>query len=336
MFLLTPFLATVLPALIAAGGSMIGRHQAKRDIAKQNAYNSPGQQIARLNKAGLPMASSVDMRANQQSALPETSGEGIGRGLSSYVTTQTQLQQLNIAKEQERLLKAEADLKIAEKDYLLQGIGEDQNPTNLSGGLKAERGIKVASEKGQQIANKILEHTEANTPYRLNQENQKIDSEIANIQRTTQLTEKHITGADIQNDINAIIAKYQDRMSNETLTKLRGEISLLNENITGKELDNSFARIRNLIQDVTKFSQMDSINTESFIKSLSYDRYKEEFKNYKEYQEFVETLQARLRDGAPFSPIGDLKALIALVYTSITGLTGAADMNSSTILNHIK
>jgi len=126
--------------LLGFGLSQLERAQSRGDIARQNAYNSPLQQIARLREAGLPNAALLNgTQAGNQSALPQTN-----KSLGNFITTQTQLKQLEILKAEIRLKNAEADESQARRDWLLSGRGEDRAGTNLTSNLRAMQGLSFA------------------------------------------------------------------------------------------------------------------------------------------------------------------------------------------------
>lgn len=101
-------LAALISAGTSIGSSIFNREQSKRDIDRQNAYNSPIQQVARLKEAGLPMAALTDGHAGSQSALPQTSGQGIKDALGSFITTQLQKKQIELMEAQIRKTNEEA------------------------------------------------------------------------------------------------------------------------------------------------------------------------------------------------------------------------------------
>lgn len=103
-------LAVILPSLIQAAGG-IGQHFANRNaINRQNRYNSPVEQVARLREAGLPL-SSLDgtAQAGNQSGLP--GGEGIaeaGQNLGNFMQTAVQKKQLELMDAQIKAVGAQA------------------------------------------------------------------------------------------------------------------------------------------------------------------------------------------------------------------------------------
>lgn len=338
IFLLTPFLTALLPGLIGAAGSIFSRAQSRGDIARQNAYNSPAQQLKRLREAGLPNAAALNQQASQQSSLPQTSGEGLGRNLGSFISTQTQLQQLAILKEEARLKGADADLKEAEREYLLSHKGEDIAGTNLTNSLKTKQGIEGAELQGKHLANKILGTEAGNIKYKTGQENQRRSVEIANMLHNNRLIGEHIKGAELQNRINNVIAQYQPNMSAQQLNKLILENGLIGQGIEGKKLQNAFDRIRNIIEENTMGAVIMGRGAEAMIKSIAWERAQEEFNNYKEYQKFVDSTQEQIRR-TPWEsvkdPMGTLENIMSFVYTSITGTQGQGT-STGNLLNFIK
>lgn len=317
-------------------GSLIERGQARGDIERQNEYNHPKNQLARLREAGLPMAAMLGATANTQSGIPHQTGSGT-KNIGAYITTQMQLKNLEILKAEIRNKNAEADLKVAEKDWLLSGKGEDRNPTNLTTNLKTSQGLQVASEKGAMLANKIQGYEAAYRPTRLNFERSRSIAEIANIVQHSRLVEKQIHAAELNNRIQKVIADYQPQMSKEQFQKLLKENNLLDETIEGKEKENAILDVKQRVEEATEGAQVKSRTMEAMLKDLTYDRVKEEFENYKQYMEFVQLVQDQIKKGpigALKDPVGTFKSIAAMAYTTVTGLSG--QMGGNSILSFIK
>lgn len=98
-------LTAILPLIFGgiAGGSnlsasIINREQSRGDIDRQNEYNSPINQLARLREAGFPMAAGFQggVTAGSQSALPQTSGAAASNAIAGFISTAVQLKQLKL------------------------------------------------------------------------------------------------------------------------------------------------------------------------------------------------------------------------------------------------
>lgn len=118
MFLILQFL---IPAAIAAAsgvGNFISgaqrRQQQQHDIAEQNKYNSPAEQLKRLREAGLPYGAFESGQAGTQSALPEANAALNNFGsesLTNFMTTHLQLKQIELLDAQIKNTQEEAQGK---------------------------------------------------------------------------------------------------------------------------------------------------------------------------------------------------------------------------------
>lgn len=107
---------SIISALISAGGSLAGsalsRGGSRRAIDRQNEYNKPINQIARLKEAGLPYAAFANTTAGQQSQVqPYTEsglGEGIKGGIERYFMTTMQAKQIELLDAQIKATEAQA------------------------------------------------------------------------------------------------------------------------------------------------------------------------------------------------------------------------------------
>jgi len=329
----------IVPVVGDIAGKMIDRAQSRKDIERQNAYNTPAAQLARLRKAGLPMGAMGGNIANTQSALPQTSGSGIaegGRGIANFITNQTQLQQLEILKEEVRLKRSERKKNEAETTYLLEGAGEDRQGTNLTRNLRTQYGIQAAQEKGAELTNKITEVTAENARTKAALENTEAIQRIGKLIQDRELTSKQIEGAGYENQIKSVIAQYQKGMSDAQLAKLLKENGLLDKSITGKGIENDIQSIRYEIEKATKEANIMKTDAEAAQAMVSYESTKEYFKNYQEYQQWVDLVQDELRKPLNQRSVkGTLKMIQAWAYTTITGITGASP-NGTSFLNFLK
>lgn len=332
----------ILGALPIAGdliGGTIDRMQSRRDIAKQNAYNEPRAQLARLREAGLPMAAMIGGQGGGlQSALPHTSGKSSTGNISNFISSQMQLKQLEILKAEIRSKNSEADLNEAERDVLLGRRGETRRGTNLANSLESRVGIEQAEEKSRGFENVIKETEASNVRTKTTLENNRAVAEIAKILKDTELIDKHIVGAEYENQIGSVIARYRGRMSNAELKKLLKENNLLSENIEGKNIENSINRIRLSIERATEASQILTRDMSAAMSMLTYEKVAAEFQNYNQYHKYVQMVQDQI-DKTMWEKIKDpessLRAMMALAYTTITGISGQSP-GLSTILQGIK
>lgn len=314
-------------AIIGAGTGLIDRFISRGDIARQNAYNSPKEQLSRLREAGLPMAAMTGISAGNQSVIPE---QGNFKGsIAEGMRTSTQMAQIKILKEEARLKASEADLNEARRDFLLSGIGEPIAGTNLTSNLQGEQILQRNQIEGGRIANRISEITARFANQRNLLENTNLVSQIQERLQRSGLIKEEIEGRQIQNKISNVIANYQSRMSHSQWVHLLKQNNLLDEQIyqsaltqEGTSLDNELKRIRNFVEDQTKFSHINMVHTDDLMKQLTWDKIGQEFNDYNEYMEFVRLTRDNLKGRHGLNPIKFVESVLAFAYTSITGLTG--------------
>lgn len=327
---LIPLIAAGIGAGGAIGGAAIHRGQSKQDIANQNAYNHPAQQLARLREAGLPFAAYAQGQSGNQSALPQASDAGLTQGsqsgISNFITTSTQLKQLELLKAEIRQRNAEADLKNAERDWLLSGRGEDKAGTNLTNNLRTQQEFSKAQATGAQLANKIQDAVARNTPTRLMLENTKLISDIEKTLSDKDLIKEHTKGAELENKIKRVLAAYQPSMSNAQLERLLKSNQLLDLNIEGTRLDNALSTIRNRIAAATEFDTIRMTKVGLLSAVQNYEVAKEYFNTYQQYQMFVRRVQDAFANEKDLSFGERWKAILAGIYTSIMGNQGSGNL----------
>lgn len=320
-------LAAILPGIIGAAGSLIGRAQSRGDIARQNAYNHPAAQVARLREAGLPMSALTGESAGNQAANPITSGEGVGK-IGSYVANQQMQKQMELLDQEIRVKKSEADVNEATTQYWLSQQGKDPSGSNLTNKLRMEQDIQLGTLTGQGFSNRILGLTADNTETRQNLENSKLAQELAAMGI-------HMHGSMIDNKIKQMSLKYQEGMSQLQMEKLAKDVGLIDEHIKGAQLDNAIKEVTKQVQQQTMVSQITQGNYSGLMSMLTYDRVGEEFQNYKDYMKFVQSVQDGLRK-TPWeritNPWATIQNIIDLGYTTIAGPSG----QTGSILNTIR
>jgi len=127
-----------LPGLIKAAGQVGSYFIQRGDIARQNRYNSPAQQVKRLREAGLPYAAAGDFK-NEQTNVPDVSGiAGAGESIGGYIQTEIDRKKLGILGEEIKQMRSltrikgnEANFSDAEAQYLLnEGYIRDGDAIN--------------------------------------------------------------------------------------------------------------------------------------------------------------------------------------------------------------
>lgn len=316
-----------IAALVSAGGGLIDRFISRGDIAKQNAYNSPTQQVARLKEAGLPMAALTGGVAGNQSQLPE--GAGFKEAVSKYQSTSMQGKQLEILKAEARLKNAQADESEARRDWLLGQVNDTSlDMSNLTNQLRTSQNLQTSQLQGQSFANTISSFAARNASMKTLLENQTAIQNLARGLQGMGLVNKEIEGKELDNKIKDVVAQYQPGMSLEQFKHLVKSNNLLDVQIEGSNLDNEMKRIKNFIEEQTKHQQIHKIHMDDLQSVLNYERFGAEFKNYKEYQLFVDEVRRQFRGQNGFMSMDSFRALAALAYTTITGLSGSANVGN--------
>lgn len=353
LYLLPPWILATIPSLVQGIGSLFSAKQARswslKDIAAQNAYNSPSAQLSRLREAGLPFASYAQGQTGNQSALPSHES-GIGNaasaaagGISNFISFKTQLQQLEILKAETKVKESEALKNKAEVTYLLEGAGEDRQGTNLTATLRAQQGLAQATEKGAQLGNIVTgaaaKYAEQKEQANLNQtliNNDKLVEEISSIITDRELTGQRLKTEEQETAIKTLLAEYQRDMSDAQLAQLLKNNRLIDANISGKRIENDIQAIKYKIEKATETAQVYKTENEAVISGLHSDSVREQFESYTRYQEFVRLVQDELKKPIWERTIkGNFDALVAWAYTSVTGITGQSQ-GLTNILQTIK
>lgn len=330
------------PAIIAAGASLAagetaragGREQRrwqKEDLDRFYKWNEPSQQLARMRKAGLPMAAltggGVSGGGGSLGGSVPDSGHGKqAEEIGKFSQRAIDLQQVELLKAETRNKNSEADVNEAKRDWFLSQAGNDSsNQTNLISGMKENLKASQLQNFATETANAINNHVRQNTPYRLNQENAKIDAEIARILKQNQLTDKDIKGKDISNAIGEIDLAFKHRMSLAQWKKLLSEKGLIDEKIESEKVNRAISEVERYVKANTAAASIMKAGYEALNEQLSHDRIGEMFRSYKAYQEFVGKAQKLFQaDASNFDPRVFAERLAALAYTMSAEITGGA------------
>lgn len=160
-------IAWFIPMAAAAAGQLASYFISRGDVARQNRYNSPAEQIKRLRKSGLPLAGSRYIQS-QQTSLPDTSGiQGAANTIGSYLGQKKIIQEIknldaNTAKTWADALisdtKGRLDIEISNWLRDSEKIGPNYQPkNNLEKNLIQEQQVKLAELAGRTISNRIAE-----------------------------------------------------------------------------------------------------------------------------------------------------------------------------------
>lgn len=163
-------LVSGIPVVGSIASGMLQRHWATKDVANQNLYNTPKEQVKRLREAGLPLASMFSgSGASVQSDLPRSSEIdptlGTARGIENYfqnrlmkMQLQLQEQALRLGEENIKKTGAEANLAQGEADYWsrLDPMGRE-GATNQFTYLESKKQQQMVREWIDRHKNTIIE-----------------------------------------------------------------------------------------------------------------------------------------------------------------------------------
>lgn len=318
---LIPLLKEAAPYAAQFLGSQIERAQSRGDIARQNAYNSPTQQIARLREAGLPNAALLNggPSTGNQTSLPSTN-----KSLSNYITSQTQLKQLDILKAEIRLKNAQADEADARRDWLLNGYGETIKPTNLTEGLQTGLGIQKGQQVAQGFANAISEATAKNTPYKLSLENQEQEQRIMNAIQSYSTESIKQEGYKLDNAIKEIEKRWTPSMN---AAKLNG--ILLENGI--KVQEQGLKAIQLEIENATKSNIITMSNVNTALAKLGLQQFGTNYEYNKEYQAIASRARQLAKGGMGIREY--LDSVGAWIFTTLSDITGGGKIPNMSLPN---
>lgn len=188
---------------------------------KARLYNSPANQVARLNEAGLPLAANTHIGGGTAVTTPTTSlgTENFAGNLKSSIDTQVSRKQLQIMKDEARIKKSEADIAEGNAKNQLNPSGQFENTNQGTGAMQTIQAQEEAV-KAAQIINKWMPTEKAQNIMKQSKEMDKISQDIKQSISQTRNIEEHFKGILSENKIKSILANYQERMSMNELTNL--------------------------------------------------------------------------------------------------------------------
>lgn len=168
----------LLPAIPVVGNvisSAIQRGQSRRDIERQNEYNSPKNQLARLREAGLPAATMLGgSYVNAQTDLPQVSNLdptlGTAKGIETFMQNRIQKQQIQTMRQEMDLrdatiqkTRAEADVATGFAEWMKlkdNDVSDNSGKTNAARKYSAElkTGVATAAIKDLEVGLKGIEY----------------------------------------------------------------------------------------------------------------------------------------------------------------------------------
>lgn len=147
-----------LPVIGNIASLLLQRSWAKKDLAAQNLYNSPVEQLKRLKEAGLPAAAffsgGVSSQSDQPRAVNVSPDLGTSEVFNKFQLNQIQKLQVQDMEQAVRLKKIQGDMAEAERDFMLtEWFDNMKNPvgTPLFRTLKAKLHENEARAKVEEI-----------------------------------------------------------------------------------------------------------------------------------------------------------------------------------------
>lgn len=188
---------------------------------KARLYNSPANQVARLNEAGLPLAANTHIGGGTAVTTPTTSlgTENFAGNLKSSIDTQVSRKQLQIMKDEARIKKAEADIAEGSRNNQLNPPGKFENTNQGTGAMQTIQAQEEAI-KAAQIINKWMPIEKFQNIMKQGKEIEHIAQNIKQSIAQTKNIEEQFKGILSDNKIKSIVSNYQERMSLQELINI--------------------------------------------------------------------------------------------------------------------
>lgn len=201
-----PAIASAVPVIGSIGAAALQRNWALKDLAAQNAYNSPRAQIARLKEAGLPLATMFGGQGGSTSEQPAATQVdptlGAAKGLDAFFTNRMQTAQLALLSAQTRAQNADADLKAGEaKFYGSLGVSGLTNQEEILGAKKDTAIYESIIKGNEQILSNLETEWKTSNGKRTQEMQGQLDQLLNNIKEQNQRI-----------DINALSAKINEAL----------------------------------------------------------------------------------------------------------------------------
>lgn len=218
------FISAMAPAIPLVGG-IASNVIAGINERKARLYNSPKNQVRRLQEAGLPLAAGSNITAGGgvSTKVSDLGTGGFNDNLGKSITRNIDRKKLEIAQQELRAATVAADLAEGHRKNQLNPAGTFE-ATNQ--GTSAMQTIAQQAEaiKGAEIVNKWLPIEKANAVLRNNAEIGKISADTAN-----SIAQHGILVS--EGKIKKILAGWQEKMSKAEYTNLiRRNTGLTNAN----------------------------------------------------------------------------------------------------------
>ena len=238
------FLQDISPAIPIVGG-IASNIIAGINERKARLYNTPANQVKRLQEAGLPLAAGSNITAGG-GVSTKVSDLGTGQAtqnLGASITRSIDRKKLEIMQQELRQARTAADLAAGEAKNKLNPTGSFE-PTNQGANMMNEMVSAAEAAKAAKTVNKWMDIEKAQNVLRSQKETAKIAADTA-----ISLVKNGILLSDAK--IKAILAQWQGKMSSAEFT------NLIRRN-TGLKNANEISAIQGEILRMTKMAQVTS------------------------------------------------------------------------------
>jgi len=217
---------------------------------KARLYNTPANQVKRLQEAGLPLAAGSNITAGG-GVSTKVSDLGTGQAtqnLGASITRQIDRKKLEIMQQELRQRQYEADLKQGERNNQLNPTGIYEN-TNQGTSLAQTIGTQAEALKSAQVINKFMPSEKYQSLMKGTLEMGKLSADTKNAiaQNGILLSEGKIKG---------ILARYQEGMSLQQLQGLVKSNAGQDLRNTGMGLENASKQVALTIEYATMLDQI--------------------------------------------------------------------------------
>lgn len=206
------------PSWIEAGANLAGGIAnnliARGNVKAQNKYNSPAEQLKRLNRAGLPYAAFADNQAGNQATPAQTTDLGIGaagRAIGDRYIRQQQAMQVDQLSNLIEIGKVDAELAKKLLTYMEQT--NDSGVTNFQTIKNAERDEKTLKNEYQIQQNAIAKAQARNAESLSDTQLETAKANLVNILKTGNRMDAELEGIFSDNVVKAVNANWAERMT---------------------------------------------------------------------------------------------------------------------------
>lgn len=208
----------VNPSWIEAGANLAGGIAnnliARGNTKAQNKYNSPKEQLKRLNEAGLPYAAFADNQAGNQATATPTQDLGIsgaGKAIGDRYIRKQQAMQVDQLASLIEIGKVDAELAKKLLEYMEQT--NETGATNFQTIKNAERDEKVLRNTYQEQQNTIAKAQARNAETMSDLQVETAKGNLMNILKTGNRMDAELEGILSDNVVKAVSANWAERMT---------------------------------------------------------------------------------------------------------------------------